>query len=459
VLSGGQGQDDKIRVVLNKADQVNSQQLMRVYGAMMWSLGKVIRTPEVVRVYVGSFWDEPYKNKDNEKLFQAEQADLIRDLRNLPANSTIRKVNEIVKRSRLLRVHAHIISYLRTQMPSMFGKSSKQEELINNMREVFQTVQRQYNLPMVRGGGGRALLDRADAAKTDLARAPLRWLVLGGRRRAQGDFPDVQRFQENCTRFDFSKHFQKLNPKMMQDMDQVLSVDLPELMKRFPQDQPSKNLGDLGACGAGGAPAGGRGALTCALYPRARALLGDGGAAERAAMGAPEAPLPPAGGGAAAGGSAGHVDVFAVTEGQRERYIANFNAADPNDEGKLTGAQAKEELLKSGLDKEMLKRIWFLADQDRDGMLDLDEYIIAVHLAKVRRPAGRAQPGLAQWLTYGGARLCGRVFSALAAGQARHSTAEPAAGVAHADVQDLVALLKAPVESLCTTVFLVSIHR
>jgi hypothetical protein len=62
---------------------------------------------------------------------------------------------------------------------------------------------------------------------------------------AQGDFPDVERFKENCTRFDFSKHFVKLNPKMMQDMDTVLSVDLPELMKRFPQDQPSKHLGDL----------------------------------------------------------------------------------------------------------------------------------------------------------------------------------------------------------------------
>jgi len=66
------GQDDKVRLVLNKADMVNSQQLMRVYGALMWSLGKVIKTPEVMRVYIGSFWNEPYQNKDNENLFKVQ---------------------------------------------------------------------------------------------------------------------------------------------------------------------------------------------------------------------------------------------------------------------------------------------------------------------------------------------------------------------------------------------------
>jgi len=52
ILEHLRGHDDKLRIVLNKCDNVTSKQLIRVHGALMWALGKVLRTPEVVIYYV-----------------------------------------------------------------------------------------------------------------------------------------------------------------------------------------------------------------------------------------------------------------------------------------------------------------------------------------------------------------------------------------------------------------------
>lgn len=102
---------------------------MRVYGALMWSLGKVMKTPEVLRVYVGSFWDQPLQILDNKELFELEERDLMRDLKDLPRNSAIRKINELVKRVRMSKVHAYIIGYLREQMPMLMGHQKKQNKV------------------------------------------------------------------------------------------------------------------------------------------------------------------------------------------------------------------------------------------------------------------------------------------------------------------------------------------
>lgn len=59
---------------MNKADTIDTQQLMRVYGALMWSLGKVMQTPEVCRVYIGSFWEAPLSNFENRFLLEVRAA-------------------------------------------------------------------------------------------------------------------------------------------------------------------------------------------------------------------------------------------------------------------------------------------------------------------------------------------------------------------------------------------------
>ncbi|KAK9689374.1 hypothetical protein RND81_09G055300 [Saponaria officinalis] len=199
VISSLQGHDDKIRVILNKADQVDTQQLMRVYGALMWSLGKVLNTPEVTRVYIGSFGDAPSNeaaaDSIGQDLFLKEQNDLLADLKDIPKNACNRRVNEFVKRARAAKVHALIISHLKKEMPILIGKAKAQESLITNLEVEFRKVQREFHLPA-------------------------------------GDFPDVEQFREVLKDYNIDK-FEKLKPKLIQTVDDMLSNDIPELLRNF----------------------------------------------------------------------------------------------------------------------------------------------------------------------------------------------------------------------------------
>ena len=90
---------------------------MAVYGALLWSLGKTMTSPEVARVYVGSFWQEPLQTLDNAELFEQEEKDLMKDLAILPRQSAVRKINELVKRIRKVKALAHMYVSL-----NMFGR-------------------------------------------------------------------------------------------------------------------------------------------------------------------------------------------------------------------------------------------------------------------------------------------------------------------------------------------------
>ncbi|KAF9149505.1 hypothetical protein BG015_008711 [Linnemannia schmuckeri] len=192
------GHEEKVRVVLNKSDMVNQQQLMRVYGALMWSLGKVVHTPEVMRVYLVSIWLErpPNAFDDCRTLLDSEKKDLLMDLQQLPINAAIRKVNEIVKRARLARVHALIMAHLRDQMPSFYGKAAALKQLSDNLPHEFKAVSKKFRLPM-------------------------------------GDFPDVEKFREALYGMKFEQ-FGALNEKLLMASDEALGTDLPELLQRLP---------------------------------------------------------------------------------------------------------------------------------------------------------------------------------------------------------------------------------
>lgn len=44
------------------------------------------------------------------------------------------------------QVHAYIISSLKKEMPSVFGKDNKKKELVNNLAEIYGRIEREHQI-------------------------------------------------------------------------------------------------------------------------------------------------------------------------------------------------------------------------------------------------------------------------------------------------------------------------
>jgi len=215
VIQAMSGNDHKIHIVLNKADRVSSSQLMRVYGALMWSLGKVIDATEVSRVYIGSFWDEPLANDDQRRLFESEENDLYTHLAQLPHNAAVRKLNNLIKRARLAKVHAYIMDHLKRKMPSMWGKGREQNKLLSKLPAIFLEISKEKDLPL-------------------------------------GDFPDPKLLHEKLMGMEFSS-LPRIDKKKMDVLDTLLNKDVPKLLMMVNDEMT--NIGTKGDRGMGTAEA------------------------------------------------------------------------------------------------------------------------------------------------------------------------------------------------------------
>ncbi|XP_054272415.1 EH domain-containing protein 1-like [Macrosteles quadrilineatus] len=301
------GHDDKMRIVLNKADGVDHQSLLRVYGALMWSLGKVLNTPEVARVYVGSFWDEPLRYDINRRLFEDEEQDLMKDIQSLPRNSALRKINDISKRARLAKVHAHIIDAIYNKMPRFFGREQEKSNVIRDLESIYTEIEKQHQIPL-------------------------------------GDFPELEKMQELLSHQDFDK-FRPLDPQMLQRVEQMLAKDIADIMTLVPQEAAT------GVDIAGG------------VFARAQGS--------------------PFGYHLGEGANAGKHDQEWIVNTRKPKYDDIYKGLNPVN-GKVMQSAVREEMMKSKLPNSVLGKIWRLADTDEDGLLDADEFALAMYLIDLR---------------------------------------------------------------------------
>ena len=163
---------------------------------------------------------------------------------------------------------------------------------------------------------------------------------------SRGDFPNLKRVQEQLVHQDFTK-FHNLRPKLIETVDSMLANDIARLMEMIPKEEAEMNESAV-----------------------------EGGAFE----GYTESPF---GFGRGEGTDAGKGEHEWIVNQERYKYDEIFEKLNPVN-GKISGAAAKAEMVKSKLPNSMLGKIWKLSDCDRDGMLDKDEWALANHLIAIK---------------------------------------------------------------------------
>lgn len=74
------------------------------------------------------------------------------------------------------------------------------------------------------------------------------------------------------------------------------------------------------------------------------------------------------------------------------RYKPQFDQNNKN--GFVTGEAAKSLLTATGLPTNKLRKIWEMSDIDKDGKLDLQEFVIAMYLAEASKAGDDFSHGL-----------------------------------------------------------------
>ena len=141
-----------------------------------------------------------------------EEEELFDEMQSLPRFAMVRKLNDLIKRAKAVKVHVTILGYLKAQMP-VIGKDSKKKELIKHLDDVFKTIQSEYNIPAA-------------------------------------DFPDTQVMAEQLKKQDFTK-FPTYDKSLIEKVDKMLSDDLARLMQMIPAEESDKTAKGQGVITGG----------------------------------------------------------------------------------------------------------------------------------------------------------------------------------------------------------------
>ncbi|CAH2095334.1 unnamed protein product [Euphydryas editha] len=115
ILDQLKGRESQTRIVLNKADTVKPEELMRVQSALIWNISPLMSSPQPPVMYTVSLWSMPFEPGAPSRLLLAQERELLRDLRQAIDKRIENKIASARRFAVRVRNHAKMVDcYLTT---------------------------------------------------------------------------------------------------------------------------------------------------------------------------------------------------------------------------------------------------------------------------------------------------------------------------------------------------------
>ncbi|XP_025831971.1 sarcalumenin-like, partial [Agrilus planipennis] len=128
ILDQLKGREHQTRIVLNKADQVKPEELMRVQGSLIWNISPLMSSAQPPIMYTTSLWSRPYEPWAPVRLLQAQERAFLKDLRSAVDKRIENKIASARRFAVRVRNHAKMVDcYLTTYYnhKSVFGNKKQ----------------------------------------------------------------------------------------------------------------------------------------------------------------------------------------------------------------------------------------------------------------------------------------------------------------------------------------------
>lgn len=115
ILDQLKGRESQTRILLNKADTVKPEELMRVQSALIWNISPLMSSAQPPVMYTVSLWSMPFEAGAPTRLLQAQERELLRDLRQAIDKRIENKISSARRFAVRVRNHAKMVDcYLTT---------------------------------------------------------------------------------------------------------------------------------------------------------------------------------------------------------------------------------------------------------------------------------------------------------------------------------------------------------